>query len=93
MALRDFDFDPGSLRMRWLLDTLGGLWQLLRLGVLTRFRFRGDYWQWRLATAFGTNRTATRAELIRSVGSGCDLADEDCPLGAAGPRVLLIAEN
>lgn len=53
--------------MRWLLDTLGGLWQLLRLGILTRFRFRGDYWQWRLATAFGTMRTATRTEMLRSV--------------------------
>lgn len=53
--------------MRWLLDTTGGLWQLLRLGLITRFRFRGDYWQWRMATAFGRGMPATRGELIRSV--------------------------
>lgn len=39
--------------MRWLIDTLGGLWELFRLGWITRFRFRGPYWQWRLETALG----------------------------------------
>lgn len=52
--------------MRWLLDTLGGLCQLARLGVLTRFRFRGPYWQWRLHTAFGRGYPPRR-ELVRSV--------------------------
>lgn len=33
------------------IDTLGGLWVLLMLGVVTRFRFNGDYWQWRTHTA------------------------------------------
>jgi hypothetical protein len=53
--------------MRWLLDTIGGIWQLARLGVITRFRFRGDYWSWRMQTAFGRGMPATRAELARSV--------------------------
>lgn len=38
-------------------ETLGGLWELLRLGVKTRFRFRGPYWQWRMETAFGHDRS------------------------------------
>ncbi len=41
--------------MRSLLDTFGGLWALLCLGVQTRFRFGGPYWQWRLDTAFGAD--------------------------------------
>lgn len=52
---------------RYLLNTLGGLYQLLRLGVITRFRFRGAYWQWRLHTAFGKGYPATKGELIRSI--------------------------
>jgi hypothetical protein len=38
-------------------ETIGGLWELFRLGVKTRFHFRGPYWQWRLETAFGTDRS------------------------------------
>lgn len=53
--------------MRHFLDTLGGLWQLARLGVITRFRFKGPYWQWRLHTAFGRGDPPTRRELVRSV--------------------------
>ena len=34
---------------------LGGLYELARLGVLTRFRFGGPYWQWRMETAFGSD--------------------------------------
>lgn len=34
-----------------LIDTIGALWVLLTLGVVTRFRFNGDYWQWRTKTA------------------------------------------
>jgi hypothetical protein len=50
-----------------LLDTLGGLYQLLRLGVLTRFDFKGDYWAWRMHTAFGRGRPASRRTLARAV--------------------------
>lgn len=53
--------------MRWFIDTVGGLWQLLRLGVITRFRFRGDYWSWRMATAFGRGMPETRGGLVQSV--------------------------
>ena len=52
--------------IRWTLDTLGGLWQLARLGLLTGFRFRGSYWQWRLHTAFGKGYPS-RGELARSI--------------------------
>ena len=34
-----------------IIDTLGALWVLLTLGVATRFRFNGDYWDWRTKTA------------------------------------------
>ncbi len=53
--------------MRWLLDTIGGIWELARLGWITGFRFRGPYWQWRMHTAFGRGMPATRGELVRSV--------------------------
>jgi hypothetical protein len=39
--------------MMRLLDTLGGVWELFRLGCLSRFRFSGAYWTWRMHTAFG----------------------------------------
>lgn len=52
--------------LRTLLDTPGGLWQLFRLGVITRFRFRGEYWTWRLHTAFGRS-TPARGEMVRSI--------------------------
>lgn len=53
--------------MRSAIEFLGGLWQLLRLGFVTRFRFKGPYWQWRLHTAFGRGLPASRMELVRSV--------------------------
>jgi hypothetical protein len=42
-----------SANMRFLIETIGGLYELFRLGVITRFRFRGPYWTWRMETAFG----------------------------------------
>jgi hypothetical protein len=53
--------------VRWLIDTLGGIYELLRLGVITRFRFRGAYWSWRLQTAFGRGYPESRVELVASV--------------------------
>lgn len=42
-------------RMRTLVVLVDGLWQLLRLTVITRGRVRGRYWRWRQETAFGTD--------------------------------------
>jgi hypothetical protein len=53
--------------MRAPLGTLGGLYELARLAVLTGFRFRGAYWSWRLHTAFGRGYPPSRRELVRSV--------------------------
>lgn len=53
--------------MRALLDTIGGLFELLRLGALSGFRIRGEYWTWRWHTAFGRGQPATRRELAASV--------------------------
>lgn len=52
--------------MRHALDTLAGLLELARLGLITRFRFRGPYWTWRLSTAYGRGRP-TGPELRREV--------------------------
>jgi hypothetical protein len=52
--------------MRWLLDTLGGMYQLLRLAALSGFRFRGAYWSWRMHTAFGRGYPP-KGELIASI--------------------------
>ncbi len=49
------------------IDFLGGLYQLLRLGVITRFRFNGPYWEWRNHTAFGRGTPGSRRELIAAV--------------------------
>ncbi|MFO0833021.1 MAG: hypothetical protein U0637_14410 [Phycisphaerales bacterium] len=33
--------------------TLRALWELFRLGWITRFRMSGLYWRWRTGTALG----------------------------------------
>jgi len=48
----------------WLRDTIGALYELARLAVITRFRFRGPYWRWRFETAFGRGLPASRRELL-----------------------------
>lgn len=48
-------------------DVAGGVYQLARLGVITRFRFRGPYWTWRNQTAFGRGVPESRMEMIRAV--------------------------
>lgn len=53
--------------IRRVLDVIGGLYELARLGWITRFRFRGPYWQWRLHTAFGRGYPESRRALIASV--------------------------
>lgn len=53
--------------MTLLLEYIGGLWELTRLGLLSRFRFRGAYWTWRMHTAFGRGYPESRAETLKSV--------------------------
>jgi len=48
-------------------ETLGGLYALVRLGFITRFRFGGPYWRWRLHTAFGRGMPESRVETLRAV--------------------------
>lgn len=50
-----------------VIETLGGLYELARLAVISRFRFRGDYWSWRLHTAFGRGYPSSRLETVRAV--------------------------
>lgn len=52
--------------MRWLLDTFGGVYELARLAALTRCRFRGAYWRWRLETAFGHGPMPSRVALFKA---------------------------
>ncbi len=49
------------------MGTIGGIYELIRLALITRLRFRGAYWQWRMHTAFGRGYPASRLELVRSV--------------------------
>lgn len=53
--------------MRALVEILGGVWELVRLAVLTRLRFGGPYWTWRLHTAFGRGYPASKRELLLAV--------------------------
>ncbi len=48
----------------WLRDTIGAVYELGRLAVLTKFRFRGPYWQWRIETAFGRGYPSSRRETL-----------------------------
>lgn len=41
--------------IRHVIDTIGGVYELLLLAVKTRGRLRGRYWMWRYETAFGTD--------------------------------------
>ncbi len=52
---------------RHAIDTVGAIYELARLGIITRFRFRGPYWEWRLHTAFGRGYPESRVQLIRAV--------------------------
>lgn len=45
----------------WVFGSL----ELLRLGFVTRFRFGGPYWAWRMETAFGRGKPS-RSEMVRS---------------------------
>jgi len=52
---------------RHAIDTVGAIYELARLGIITRFRFRGPYWEWRLHTAFGRGYPESRVQLVRAV--------------------------
>jgi len=53
--------------VRALVETLGGIYELVRLALISGFRLRGRYWSWRLHTAFGRGYPDSRAELVRAV--------------------------
>jgi hypothetical protein len=55
--------------VRWLIDTFGGLWELVLLACRSRFRLRGAYWRWRTETAFGLDpaRRPSRLERWRAI--------------------------
>lgn len=53
--------------MRSVLDTLGGVYELVRLGWVTRFRFSGAYWQWRMQTAYGKGPRPGRGRMLHDV--------------------------
>ena len=46
-------------------NTLGGLWVLASLAIISRGRFKSRYWQWRTATAFppGSSPSGTLPKL------------------------------
>lgn len=50
----------------WLFEQVGAAYELARLAVISKFRFKGPYWHWRLHTAFGLNHPG-RAEMAHSV--------------------------
>lgn len=53
--------------MQRAIDHLGGVYELVRLALVSGLRLRGPYWQWRVHTAFGRGMPGTRGELVRSV--------------------------
>jgi len=53
--------------LRSIIEFPCAIYQLTRLAIISRFRFKGDYWSWRLQTAFGRGYPATRRELLMSI--------------------------
>ncbi|CAN5804185.1 hypothetical protein BH11PLA1_BH11PLA1_17510 [soil metagenome] len=53
----------------FILEQFGAAFELLRLTLITRARFRGPYWQWRAHTAFGRGYPASRLDLAASIWS------------------------
>lgn len=53
--------------MRLILDNIFAVYELVRLAAISRCRFRGPYWRWRLHTAFGRGYPASRLELVRAL--------------------------
>ena len=49
------------------MNTLCGIFELVRLAWISRFRLKGPYWVWRTQTAFGRGVPADRVELLRSI--------------------------
>ncbi|MHC4219611.1 MAG: hypothetical protein ACYSU7_14305 [Planctomycetota bacterium] len=58
-----------NTRAQGLLETLGGLWELVLLAARTGFRLRGPYWRWRGETVFGTDPATrpSRWQRVRAV--------------------------
>ncbi len=52
--------------MKALLELPCAMYELFRLGVLTRFDFRGPYWSWRMNTAFGRGMPS-RGQMLASI--------------------------
>lgn len=48
-------------------EFFGALYELARLAVISRGRFRGPYWTWRLHTAFGRGYPPGRGAILHSV--------------------------
>ena len=42
--------------MRMIFDWIGAIWVLISLAWVSKLRFGGRYWQWRMATAFPEGR-------------------------------------
>lgn len=57
--------------MRKLIDTIGGIYELARLALISRFRMRSAYWRWRFETAFGSD-TAKRPNWIARMRATID---------------------
>lgn len=53
--------------MQFLIDTIGGLYELARQVCLTRGNLRGKYWSWRRYTAMGPGPTIPRHEHRRAM--------------------------
>jgi hypothetical protein len=55
--------------LRGLVDTVGGLWELMLLGLRHGTKMKGPYWRWRAETAFGSNpaRRPPLSQRLRAV--------------------------
>ncbi|MHC4218337.1 MAG: hypothetical protein ACYSU7_07760 [Planctomycetota bacterium] len=56
----------GGSTYTWL-ETIGGLWELVRLAAGSGFRLRGPYWRWRHETAFGSDPGARPSRWQRAL--------------------------
>mgnify|MGYP006865134474 CR=1 FL=1 len=56
--------------MRYLIETIGGIWELLLLLVKSGMRLRGKYWRWRIITATGNEKMTITKVLKNAIDYG-----------------------
>ncbi len=47
-----------------IVNLIGGMYEMMRMGLLSRFRLGGRYWRWRTETAFPGGKSERSMRLL-----------------------------